>query len=191
MDPTLLGRPVPTPTANKPSGLMTRRTLFIGLGLLAAIIAGMLMMLGSRDNSQALQQRLSARQATTIKVIADGSKNLTHPDLAKLNSELSLVLAGDNKAVSSALAAAGMKKADKSVTSAEADTATFDKLKTAKVNGQYDRTYQSVLVIRLESLRGLLQELHGATKNQALKSALSTEYKHLGTYLEALESLKL
>jgi len=186
MDPSLLGHPIPTPTARKRTGVMTKRTLFVALAVIAAIAAGAFMLLGSQDNSGQLQQRLSARQATTLRLIADGQKNIESDDLAKLNSELSIVLTGDNVTLQSALKTAGMKKADKTVVAAEADTETFTKLKTAKLNAQYDASYKNVLIQKLESLQALLQELHGKTKSKSLKSALATEYEHVARYHKTL-----
>ena len=190
MDPSYLGRPIPTPTAQKPSGRMTHRTFLLVLVLVVAIVAGMLMIFASSDNTGQLQQRLSARQETTLKLVADGKKNITDDTLAKLNSELSIVLTGDNTAVQTALKAAGLKKVEKTIVADEADAMTFEQLKSAKLNAQYDATYRRVMIQKIESLRSLLRELHDATKTKALKPSLAAEYQHLGTYLDALNKLQ-
>lgn len=188
MDPSYLGQPIPTPTANKPTGLMTKRMLFIVLGIAAALVAAVVLMFVSSDKSGPLQQRLSARQAAAISIINDGQKNLQSDDLQKLNSELKLVLLGDTLKLEAGFKALGMKKVEKEIVAAEADTATLAQLKTAKLNAQYDDTYRTVLTQKLESLRALVQELHGATKSKSLKAILNDEYKHLGIYLTALET---
>ena len=190
MDPSYLGQPIQAPTANKPQGIMTPRTFLIVLGMIVAIVAGVLLLFAGSDSTGTLQQRLSARQATTLKLVADGQKNITNDDLKKLNSELSIVLNGDSVTVQAALAAAGMKKVEKTITADEADLQTFEELKSAKLNGQYDSTYRRVMTQKLESLRALLQELHGATKIRELKPSLAAEYKHLGVYLENLQTLE-
>ena len=189
MDPSYLGQPIQPPTANKPTGLVTKRSLLLIISGAFAVIAGAFMLFASGDRSGPLQQRLSARQATTLAIIDDGKKNLTDDELQKLNSELSIVLLSDNNKLTAALAAAGTKKADKATTAAEADAATFEKLKTAKLNAQYDSTYQTVLSQKLESLMALSQELHGKTKKKQLKAVLAEEYTHLATYQKALEEL--
>lgn len=191
MDPSYLGQPIPTPVANKPRGIMTKRTLFFIIGAVFAIGAAGFMLLASGDNSGQLQQRVSARQATLQKLIADGQKNITNDDLAKINAELNIILLSDNTALQSGLKTAGMKKTDKTITAAEADAATFEKLADAKLNAQYDAAYQAALTQKLESHRALLQELHGKTKSRSLKSALAREYEHLGRYLDTLEKLEL
>lgn len=190
MDPSYLGRPIPAPTAQKPSGLMTHRTFFLVLLLVVAIVAGMLMMFASSDSTGELQQRLSARQETTLKLVADGKKNITDDNLSKLNSELSIVLTSDNNATQTAMKAAGLKKVEKTITADEADAATFEQLKSAKLNAQYDATYRRVMAQKIESLRSLLRELHDATKIKDLKPSLAAEYQHLGTYLDALNKLE-
>ena len=190
MDPSYLGQPIPAPTANKPQGIMTPRTFLIVLGMIVAIVVGILLLFAGSDSTGTLQQRLSARQATTLKLVADGQKNITGDDLKKLNSELSIVLNGDSVTVQTALTAAGMKKVEKTITADEADLQTFEELKSAKLNGQYDSTYRRVMTQKLESLRALLQELHGATKIRELKPSLAAEYQHLGIYLENLQTLE-
>lgn len=190
MDPSYLGQPVPVPTANKPRGLMTGRTLLLVVGGALAVLAGGVMLFASGDNSGELRQRTSARQTTTLKLIADGQKNISDDDLAKINSEMSLVLLGDTTKLTRALKTAGLTKQSKTITAAEADADTFDKLKTAKLNAQYDAAYQTVITQKIESLRALLQELHSKTKSKTLKTVVADEYQHLGIYLNQLQKLE-
>ena len=189
MDPTLLGQPIPTPTAQKPASTFPKRLVLIIFILIAVIGAGLMLIAASSDNNGQLMQRLSARQATTLKLVADGQKNLVSDDLSKINSELNIILLGDNSALQAELTKAGIKKIDKDVTAAEADSETFTKLTTAKVNGQYDTAYKTTLTQKLESLRALIRELHDKTKSKSLKSVLATEYKHLSTYVDELDKL--
>ena len=124
---------------------MTKRTLLLIIGGVLALGVAVFLLLASGDNSGQLQQRLSARQDTTLKLIAEGQKNISDDDLAKVNSELSIILHGDDTALSAALKTAGLKKVDKVIKAAEADTESFDALTTAKLNAQYDSTYQNIL----------------------------------------------
>ncbi len=190
MDPTLLGRPVPTPTAQKPAGAFPARVVLIILGIIAVLVGGFMLIAAGSDNSGQLMQRLSARQATTLKLVADGQKNLSDDNLQKINSELNLILLSDSAHIQSEMAKAGIaKKMDKDIVAAEADSATFDKLATAKLNAQYDTTYRTTLGQKLESLAALLRELHDKTKSKTLKTALVAEYKHLSGYVSELEKL--
>lgn len=189
MDPSLLGRPIPTPTAQKPASAFPTRLIVIGAVLLAAIVGGFLLIASSSDNNDQLMQRLSARQATTLQLISDGQKNLTSDEIGKVNSELNLTLLSDDAALQAELTKAGIKKIEKTITTAEADTTTFEKLSSAKLNGQYDSTYHATLSLKLESLRALIGELHDKTRSTSLKSVLSREHAHLTTYINELEAL--
>ena len=190
MDPTLLGTPMPTPTAQKPTSAFPAKLVLIILAVIAVLVAGFMLLAAGSDNSGQLMQRVSARQATTLKLIADGQKNLSDDDLQKLNSELSLIMLSDSAHVQSEMTKAGIaKKMDKDIVAAEADSATFDKLATAKLNAQYDTTYRTTLGQKLESLSALLRELHDKTKSKSLKTTLAAEYKHLSGYIDQLEKL--
>lgn len=191
MDPSYLGQPMQAPVAQRPRGFITGRTLVVLIALIAAIVIGLLLLVFSADRSGPLQQRTAARQETTMKLIADGQKNLSSGELKKINAELNVVMLSDDVALQTALADAGFKKADKEVVAAEADAETFDKLATAKINGQYDSTYRGVLLQKLESHMGLLEELHGETKKKSLKRTLATQYEHLDGFRKTLEKTEL
>lgn len=180
-----MGAPVPLPTTRRSGGPFSRQTLLVGIILIVAVIAGLLLLTMGGDHSGALQQRLDARQKTLIKLVGDGQKNLQDDKLLKLNSELSLVLLSDNNTLTSALTLP--KKTDKTITANEADTATFDKLDTARINGQYDTTYKDALTQKLTTTLALMRELNDAAKKKSVKTALSTEYTHLAGYLSQLQ----
>lgn len=169
---------------------MTKRTLMLVVGGLVAVVVGAVLLMASQDNSGQLQQRLYARQATTLKLVADGQKNISDDDLAKINSELSIILNGDNKALTTALKTAGLKKIDAAIKSAEADTESFEALATAKLNAQYDDAYRNMLTQKLETLHALLKEVHSKTRSSSLKTAIAAEYKHLTPYINALTELE-
>ncbi len=189
MNPTRRGRAAPTPNVSRQRGALSKRALIVlAAGIAAAIIGGLLILV-SRDASGPLQPRLAARQTTTLKIIADGQKYLVGGDLKKLNSDMNIVLGSDNATIQATLKAAGMKKVDKDVSSAEADSSTFEKLTDARLNGRYNQTYQDVITLKLESLRELVRELHEATHNKGLKTALNEEYKHLSEFINSLENL--
>lgn len=190
MNSTRHGQAVHTPNVSHQRGALSKRALIVlAAGIAAAIIGGLLILV-SRDASGPLQPRLSARQTTTLKIIADGQKNLVGGDLKKLNSDMNIVLGSDNSTIQAVLKAAGMKKVDKNVASAEADSSTFEKLTDARLNGRYNQTYQDVITLKLESLRELVRELHEASHNKDLKSALNEEYKHLSEFINSLEELE-
>lgn len=191
MDPTYLGHPAPTPTSRKPQGVMSKKTLFIVLALVGALIVGGIMLMSSGDKSGPLQQRLSARHAATLTVITDGQKNIQNDELSKLNSELKIVLLGDIQTFDATVSTLGKKqKPNKTIVADEANKTSLEKLKDAKLNAQYDTTYEGLLTQKLESLRALVTELHDNTSYKRLKAVLATEYAHLTTYINALTELQ-
>ena len=147
--------------------------------------------MNAAGNDPILRQKLSARQITTLQIIADGQKNLTSDSLKKINSELNLVLQSDNAELQSALTASGIKKADKVVASSESGAETLTSLKNAKLNGQYDKAYQTVITQKLTSLRGLILEVHQQSRSKSMKAVLVTEDTHLKSYIDQFEKVKL
>lgn len=192
MDPSYLGRPIPVPTTQKSSGIVTKRTFFIIIGLLLVIIAGIFLLSNSGDQSGALQQRLLLRQKATLDILNDGQKNITSPDLLKINSELRLLITGSNSNTETIIKKnAGKKKAkkDKTVIASESSAATLEKLNEAKLNARYDHAYQDVLTQKLMSLNSLNQELYDKSKSKSLREALSQQYEDITKYINELKEL--
>ncbi len=158
-------------------------------GVVGAVLIALVLLLVSGDKTGSLRQQMSARNTATLSLMADGKKNIKSADLAKLNSELYLVLLTDDAATSKALTTAGLGKLDPSVKTAEAVTTTIAELKTAEVNGQYDSVYKTGLEKQLTSLNSLSKQLHSQTTSKSLKAALSTQYTHVAQFLEALKKL--
>lgn len=175
--------------AQKSSGLFTKQTWLIIIGLIVAVIAGGSLLALSGDKSLKLLPRLSARQTTTLKIVADGQKNIVDRDLRKLNSELNITLTSDNAAIQSQLKGAGLSEIRPEIKAIEADTETFKALENAKINGRYDTAYKTAAIKKLTSLRDLLREVHEKTKNKALRQTLATEYEHISTHLRELKTL--
>lgn len=192
MDPSLYGQRITPPTAQKPPSQLTPRLLFIIGFIVFAIIASIvLMFMNAATKDTTLRQKLSARQTTTIEIIADGQKNLTSDTLKKINGELNLVLKSDDAELQAALIASGMKKVEKEVLASEAGTETLTNLTNAKLNGAYDGTYKTVITQRLNSLRALMLEVHEQSRSKALKAVLVDQDTHLKSYVDQLETLQL
>ncbi len=149
------------------------------------------MVMNASSNDPTLRQKLSVRQTTTLEIIADGQKNLTSDSLKKINSELNLVLKSDDAELQTALIATGIKKAGKEIVASESGAETLTTLKNAKLNGQYDKTYRTVITQKLTALRGIMLEVHGQSRSKALKQTLVKEDAHLKSYTEQFEKLDL
>ena len=192
MDPSLLGRPMPAPTAHRTSGVFGRGTVLLIVTIVAGIIVGALLLMSSGDNSTALQQRVVARHDSLQKIIVDGQKNIVDDDLKKFNSELSLIMVGDAAAIKKAITASGssvVAKPDKAIVAEESSAVTLAKLSDAKRNARYDAAYREVIKNQLESLRQLLRELYDTTRSSTLKVVVDTEFKHVSTFVKRLAEL--
>lgn len=192
MDPSLYGQRITPPTAQKPPSKFTPRLLLIIGFIIFAILAAIgLMFMNAASNDPTLRQKLSARQETTLEIIADGQKNLTSDSLKKINSELNLVLKSDDAELQAALVSSGMKKVEKEVAASESGDETLTSLKNSKLNAQYDTVYKSVITQKLTALRGLILEVHEQSRSKALKQVLVSEDAHLKSYVEQFEKLQL
>lgn len=190
MDPSYLGQPLPVPTTKKPTGIMTKRTLFIVVGLVGVILMGVLLLTLSADRSGPLMQRMSLRQKVTLQLLQDGRKNIRNDDLQKINSELILLLTGHTTRLEAAFKKNNMPKIDlKKMQNPETSKPLLEKLNTAKLNARYDETYRSTLILQLQSLNQLSQELYKKTKSTSLKTVLSAQYKDIARYLKQLDAL--
>lgn len=167
----------PTKQPARGAGASSRIVLIV-IVLLVAILAGVGLMVANRDNTGPLSQRLVLRLEALEDILKDGKKNASSDKLKKLTSEASLLLAGDKTAIEAALPKTKAKKSA-SLTAAEDSGASIERLKNAKINAAYDTAYTSELTAKLESTSALMRELHGETKNKALKNALNTAYEHL------------
>lgn len=192
MDPSLYGQRITPPTAQKAPSKFTPRLLLIIGFFVFAILAGIgLVVMNASSKDPTLRQKLSARQTTTLAIIADGQKNLTSDTLKKINSELNLVLKSDDAELQAALLSSGMKKPGKEIVAAEDGSETLATLKNAKLNGQYDKTYRTVITQKLTTLRGIMLEVHQQSRSKALKQLLVNEDAHLKNYIEQFEKVDI
>lgn len=187
-DPTFKGLSVPTPT-KMPSKSNFMPMLLIGGGiilLLIIIVVAMNMLGGNSGNDP---QRLLFRLNNLSNTMDEGRKNIRSEGLSKINTEASLVISGDITAVESVILP---KKSDKSlqaIQDEEDDLATVEKLKTAALNNQHDRTYKDVLIQKLENTYNLAGQVSKKSSSSKVKAALATLQEHLNTYYNQLKAL--
>jgi phage-related protein len=188
MDPSLLGKPMNAPTTRPASPGQSRFWMIIVGLLVVALLIGGFVIFKSKDTSGVLRQQLRERQAATLLILDDGQKNISDENLAKVNSELSLIMKGDNTAIQSALKELKTKKSSKETIAAESAGDTLSRLKISKLNGVYDATYRLAITQKIDSLHALLKEIYTKTHSKSLKTAIGTEYDHLTTFLDRLNT---
>jgi hypothetical protein len=167
---------------------MMKRLLIVGV-ILAIVIAGIAMFFSRDPNPTAESLRLSARLNTLQTILNDGSRNLQSGELRAFTSEARILISGDQANIDTVFATVGVKKADKTITAAEADGATFDLLKNAALSGQYDATYKSVLTQKLDSTVALMREVKNKTPNVKVKAAMVNSINTFETLQNKLSKL--
>lgn len=189
MDPTYKGLSVPTPTKTRGGGFNLRKPLLIGGGVLVFfILIGILANLFTTDTST-LSQRLLYRMDALEALAASAKNDISSDSLSKINADLSLVLTGDNTALKKVIPAVKTTSELTKIKTEETDANTTAKLKTAKVNGQYDSSYKEVLIQKIETANALITELWSKSSKSSVKTELVTINEHLKVYYAQLKAL--
>jgi len=103
---------------------------------------------------------------------------------------LLIVLASDSVALKKVIPTAKTTTELTKIKTEEADAASVTKLKTAKINGQYDTTYKDILIQKIETANALVTELYGKATKSSVKSELVTINEHLKVYYAQLKALQ-
>lgn len=156
---------------------------------MAIAVAVGLFIASSSSSPIAQMQRLSARLDSLKLIIDEGTKNVKNGDLRKVQSDASILVAGDISTVKAAMQTAGIGKTDKAIAALEVDTATLETLTDARLNGRFDDAYKKALSQKLENTMALMREVHDKTNSRALKVALSKAYDNFGSLLDQLSKL--
>lgn len=178
MDPTYRGFGAPVPTARRNGGGLAGRMTLIIIILVIAAIGGAALLFLNQDESKPLQPKLIARLDTLQKMVAEGTKNVKDGDLRKTNSDITIQVLSDTAAIQTKLESMGQDKPSDADAAAEADTATFETLKNAALNNNFDSTYRRTIAQKLESTNALIRELYDKTSDKGLKSVLNSAYTH-------------
>lgn len=179
---------MPAPTKQPAHGAgLSGKFIFVIIGMVVAVLVGVGLIVANRDNSGTLSQRLVLRLDALEEILKDGKKNASSDKMKKLTSELSILLAGDKAAIEAVVPKTKIKKSD-SIAEAESSKPSIERLKNAKINANYDTAYASELTAKLEATSALIRELHGETKNRALREALDTTHVHLAQVQKDLAS---
>lgn len=188
MDPTYKGLGTPTPTKVKPQKQIPRWVLYVGAFIALAVVAAIIAMMIS-PKSDNVKQRLLYRVDALNSLTRDARSKIQSGDLAKINSELSIMLTNDNESIKKVIPATKLDDTLKSIRTQEQDKATEEKLKTALVNGSYDSAYKTVLIQKVEATIALLQEIYTKNATKKQKPVLDNTYKNLNNYLVQLKAL--
>jgi hypothetical protein len=178
MDPTYRGFGTPVPTKNQYRRGISGKTILVVIGAIIAVIIGIVLLTSSGDKTGPLQSRLLARLDTMQKIVAEGTTNAKDPELQELNSAISIQVMSETATLQAEFKKNGGGKTDKNITKEEADTTTFESLKSAALNSRFDSTYRQVVAGKLDSTNALIKELYDKSKNEKVREALNNAYGH-------------
>jgi hypothetical protein len=180
----------PAPQSRVPS----RKILLLGIGLVAAVIVGVGLLLagGGKDISKELQ-RLTIR-LSTLQAILDNTeqtRNIKNEELSRLISEFSINLASDTNTITPLLSEAGVpENVDPKVLASETDT-TGEELEEAALNNKLDSAMKETIQTKIRSIRILMAEIYPSVKTANLKKALETLDTNLSKTAERLEKIRV
>lgn len=186
MDPTFKGLSMPVPDKIKTNGFNFKLTLLVAVSLLA-LVAGVSLIVGNLNNSSKyLNQRLIYRMEALTSMASKAQAEIGEEAMSKTNAELSLVLSGDTAIIKKIIPTVKSNKTLSSIKNEEADKASLESLKTAKINGTYDVTYKKILSQKLQTASALTSEVSKKSSNKKLKTELTRLSSHLQTYYDLL-----
>ncbi len=181
-------------TPTRRSFSLTRKQLLLGGGLVAAVLIGIILLLGSGGKNISSQlQHLSLRLTNLQTMLSNTAvtRNFKNEELSSLVTEFNLNLSSDINELTPLMTEAGMPtKFDKSIVAAETDTSTDTKIEEATLNNQLDVGYSTVLKDKIASLRALLAETYELTSNTKLRSGLAATDKDLSDINKRLKKIQ-
>lgn len=171
----------------------SRKTLLIAGGLIIAIIIGIVLLSGSQKGISVQAQHLVARYSNLQAMLSDKTttRNLKNQDLSNIVTSSNLSVTTDIQDLNTALAGHIPAKLDSSIAAAEVDTTTAKTVEEAYLENKLDAVYADILIKKIKSIRALIAETYGLSKDQELKATLQNLDDHLRKTKQQLEELKL
>lgn len=178
--------PVPEKKKIQLFSLTPKTLMFVGIGVGVVILGILLLVWSNSGNISPQLQRLSARLDTMQTIASDSDRSIRNNDLRRLNSDLRILTTGSIVKLREPMTAAGMGSVSGDIRAAEADTATIERLETAKTGGDFDGVYARIVEQKINTITVLMMEIYDNTRNANLREALSETYTDFATVREQL-----
>lgn len=182
-------------TYNKaPKGPLSNRLfLIIGAAFVGIILLAVIFYLftsltsGSRNQAAALQLRHSNLQSFVL----GNQKSIKNAELAKLNSDLGILLSSDAVSLQKQLTATyGTFDVPKEIIAAENDSTSKKKLTEAELINKFDIAYKQILEAKIASNIQLAEQV-AASESGAFQVAVKNSIKNLKTITAELDEVTL
>lgn len=171
-------------------GLSNRLYIAIaGGGAVLALIIGALMLFSGGGGPTTDMQHLAARIESLGKISTSAQKNIKSNSLSGTNSNLSIFLTNADRDIATPLKNNGLdiKKLDKTIVTAEAQTALTAKLEDARLNAVFDRTYAREMDYQLATLQALMKKIYNSSNSKSMKDFLAATNTNLLPLMKQLE----
>lgn len=169
------------PQEKKPSLDNRKFFIFIGAGLLLAIIIGIFALSSGGNSPTEKMETLAARLQTLQSVSGKAQPNIKNSSLRSTNSSLTLLLTNANRDIVEPLKNndINVQRLDKKIVQAENGEKLSAKLEDARLNAVFDRTYAREMSYQLDTTRVLMKDIYAKTNSKSLKSFLDATDKNL------------
>lgn len=175
------------------TSIFSRKMQLIGIGGVVAIIIAIVLLISSGQKNISTQaQHLSARLDNLQTMLSDTNttRNIKNQNLSNLITGFSLSLTTDTNNITSLLGSQLPEKIDDKIVLAESDEATQKSIEDAYLENKLDKVYANVLSKKIDSLRALIAEIDGLSKDAKLKQGLQDFDKHLLGVNQQIDKIK-
>ncbi|MEO5690890.1 MAG: hypothetical protein ABIQ64_01760 [Candidatus Saccharimonadales bacterium] len=183
-----------SPVANRKQSRSKLPIIAAIVGVLVVIGGGIAILVISNSNNPVPDMdRLNTRMNAVSSYVAEGRKSARSADVVKITSDASILLTGDTATLKKVTSTAGAQGKSKDVIASEKrrGDAILKDLKSASVDGRFDREYVSTLKEELSDTQDLLLKVNEASSKAAVKTATMNVNDHIDTILVALGKLSL
>lgn len=178
------------PQTQKRSFVINKTRLIVLIGILAVVIMSVLALIVGQINSARVQpwERLTARLASTDKIVGSSEGKIKNSQLRSTNSSLNILLTNTQRDLATPLATIGInsKKLMPSIISDESSDEMLARLEDARLNAKYDSTYAREMSYQLSNLLTLLQQLYSSSSNTKNQDFLQTTYDNFAPVQKTL-----
>lgn len=180
----------PSPQSNG----LSKKMLYIIIGLVVAVILGFVLLLGSSSGGDtgSAPQRLLLRINDLYTYTSNKKyiRLLKNDDLSAANTELSLSIGTTLNTIRPILEKQ-ITTNNTQVVADEKDTSSVKKLESAKINNKLDREFRDILVVKIKNTRALIADTYSSLNSAKVKSAIKKANETLKTYQDKLEKINL
>ncbi len=172
----------------------SKKMILVAGGLVISVIIAVILLFSSNQGGISTQaQYLLVRYSNMQAMLSDTktTRNLKNQDLSNIITSFNLTATTDYNDLITALAGQIPEKTNESIIAAESDAVTMQKIEDAYLENKLDAVYADTLIKKIDSLRALIAEIYGLSKDQKIKSTLVGVDENLRKTRQQIDELNL